>query len=80
MNLKLFGRGKRADYVELNVDGLLRGDFKTRMEGYAQGVQNALLTPDEARAIEGRPAKKGAAASLHINSASVPIDQQRAGD
>src|SRR3546814_8998521 len=57
MNLKLFGQRNGGRYVEHNVDGLLRGDFKTRMEGLAIGVQNSLISPDEARALENRPAK-----------------------
>ena len=39
-------------YVHLNVDGLLRGDQKTRMSSYAIGIQNQFMTPNEARAFE----------------------------
>lgn len=59
MNLKLFPENTTNRYVEFNVDGLLRGDFATRMAGLAQGIQNALLTPNEARAMENRPPKEG---------------------
>ncbi len=34
---------------------LLRGDLKERMEAYGKGIQNAVLTPDEARAKEKLP-------------------------
>ena len=51
VNLKLFGR-TGSQYVEMNVDGMLRGDFKTRMEGYALGVQNAFIKPSEVRERE----------------------------
>jgi len=78
MNLKLFGRGNNKMYVEFNMDGLLRGDFVTRMTGYATGIQNALVTPDEVRAMENRPAKGGAADLLHIQGATVPIGTQPA--
>jgi HK97 family phage portal protein len=72
MNAKLFPIGSRGRFVEFNVDGLLRGDFKTRMDGLAQGVQNALLTPNEARAkFNGAPLLGGDQG--FINSASVPI-------
>lgn len=60
LDLKLFGRkngttsGKRY-YTSHNVDGLLRGDFAARMNGLSQAVQNAILTPDEARSLENRP-------------------------
>lgn len=81
LNLKLFGRGNANVYVELNVDGLLRGDFKTRMDGYAQGVQNGVLTPNEARRAENRPDQSGGD-RLYIQGATVPIDQagQQSGD
>jgi HK97 family phage portal protein len=38
--------------VEHLVEGLLRGDFKTRMEGYAVGVQNGWLSRNEVRVKE----------------------------
>ena len=75
MNLKLFGQRNGNRYVEHNMDGLLRGDFRTRMEGLARAVQSGILTPDEARALENRPAKGGAADELFIQGATVPIDQ-----
>jgi HK97 family phage portal protein len=74
MNLKLFGQRNGKRYVEHNLDGLLRGDFKTRMEGLARGVQTAILTPDEARALENRAAKGGRADELFMQGATVPIE------
>jgi HK97 family phage portal protein len=74
MNLKLFGQRNGKRYVEHNLDGLLRGDFKTRMEGLARGVQTAILTPNEARALENRAAKGGRADELFMQGATVPIE------
>lgn len=71
MNLKFFGRGD-GRYVEFNLDGLLRGDFKTRMDGYAQGIQNGVLMPNEARAMENRPGADGGS-ELYIQGATVPL-------
>jgi HK97 family phage portal protein len=76
MNLKFFGRGSDF-YVEFNVDGLLRGDLKSRMEAYAVSIQNALRTPDEIRAIENLPAK--GANDLLIQGATVPLGSQPIG-
>lgn len=77
MNLKLFGRFNGGRYVEHNLDGLLRGDFKTRMEGLARGIQTAILTPNEARALENRPAHaKGN--ELLVQGATVPLGSQPA--
>lgn len=75
LNLKLFGQRNGGRYVEHNIDGLLRGDFATRMNGLGQAVQNSILTPDEARALENRPAKGGNADKLFMQGATVPIDQ-----
>lgn len=72
LNLKLFGPRGSARYVEHNLDGLMRGDFAARMAGLAQGIQNAILTPDEARALENRPPRpKGD--QLYIQGATVPL-------
>ena len=71
MNLKLFGRGA-VQYVKCNLDGLLRGDFPTRMEGYAQGIQNGVLTPDEARGLENRPPLPGGN-QLFMQGAMMPL-------
>jgi len=71
LTLKLFGRGAKR-YVKLNIDALLRGDFKTRMEGSARAVNSGLLTPNEGRALEGREALDGGSV-LMIQGATVPI-------
>jgi len=71
LSLKLFGRNARR-YVKLNLEGLLRGDFKTRMEGIAKAVQNGLMTPNEGRALEGREPLEGGD-DLMIQGATVPI-------
>jgi HK97 family phage portal protein len=42
-------RQRRDSFFEMNVDGLMRGDFKTRMEGYALAIQWGLMTPNEVR-------------------------------
>jgi HK97 family phage portal protein len=74
MNLKLFGRLNSGRFVEHNLDGLMRGDFQSRIEGLARGIQSALLTPNEARALENRPDHPSLAANeLHIQGATVPL-------
>ena len=75
LNLKLLGRKSGTQFIEVNVDGLLRGDFKTRMEGYAQGVQNGVLYPNEARRMENRP-DDPVGNKLMIQGATVPIENQ----
>ena len=72
MNLKLFGRGS-IRFVEFNMDGLLRGDYKTRMEGNSTAIQTGQLTPNEARAMDNREPLPGGD-SLMIQGATVPLD------
>jgi len=38
--------------IRLNLDGLLRGDYKTRMEGYRIGISNGFLSPNDVRKLE----------------------------
>jgi len=74
MNLKLFGRMNSGRYVEHNLDGLLRGDFKSRIEGIARAIQSGLLTPNEGRALENRPDHENPAANeLFVQGATVPL-------
>lgn len=71
MNLKLFGRNS-SRFVEFNVDGLLRGDYKTRMEGNSTAIQTGQLTPNEARAMDNREPLEGGD-KLFIQGATVPL-------
>ena len=75
LNLKLFGAANSRRYVEHNLDGLMRGDFKTRIEALARGIQTSQLTPDEARALENRGPKPGGD-KLYIQGATVPLGEQ----
>ncbi|HWM82954.1 MAG TPA: phage portal protein [Pseudolabrys sp.] len=77
LNLKLFGRSKAGRYVELNLDGLMRGDFKSRIEGIARAIQTAQMTPNEGRALENRPKHINPAADeLLVQGATVVLGQQ----
>jgi HK97 family phage portal protein len=72
LNLKLFGQRNTTRYVEYNLDGIMRGDFKSRIEAMAMGVNSALLKPDEARALDNRPKAPGGD-KLYIQGATVPL-------
>ena len=49
----LLSNRERKDYfIRFNVDGLLRGDYKSRMEGYAIGRQNGWLSANDIRSLE----------------------------
>lgn len=74
LNLKLFGQRSNRLYVKHNLDGLMRGDFAGRMDGLVRAVQGGVLTPNEARALENRPARTGGD-ELFMQGATVPIGE-----
>jgi HK97 family phage portal protein len=74
LNLKLFGATRNSRYAEHSMDGLLRGDLAARMTALSQAINSALLMPDEARALDNRPAAEGGN-RLYIQGATVPLAQ-----
>ena len=62
-------------YVQFNIDGLMRGDYKSRMEGYAIARQNGWMSANDIRALENLnpiAAEEGGDAYL-VNGNMVPI-------
>ncbi len=58
----LLPQEKREYFVKLNVDGLLRGDYQSRMNGYSVGRQNGWLSANDIREMEDMnpiPAEEG---------------------
>ena len=71
---------KSAYFVRFNVDGLLRGDYQSRMEGYATARQNGWMSANDIRELENLdriPAEDGGDLYL-INGNMLPL--HRAGD
>ena len=53
MNRALFPENEKGRfYVQFNIDGLMRGDYKSRMEGYAIARQNGWMSANDIRALE----------------------------
>ena len=53
---------KAAYFIKFNVDGLLRGDYQSRMNGYAIGRQNGWMSANDIRELENLdriPAEEG---------------------
>ncbi|NME55999.1 phage portal protein [Dorea formicigenerans] len=53
---------KAAYFVKFNVDGLLRGDYQSRMNGYATARQNGWMSANDIRELENLdriPAEQG---------------------
>lgn len=43
---------KKKYFIKFNLDGLLRGDYQSRMNGYATGRQNGWLSANDIRELE----------------------------
>ena len=55
-------REKREYCIKFNMDGLLRGDYQSRMNGYAVGRQNGWMSANDIRELENLdriPAEQG---------------------
>lgn len=39
-------------FIKFNVNGLLRGDYASRMQGYSIGIQNGFMCPNDVRELE----------------------------
>jgi HK97 family phage portal protein len=53
MQKALLSPTEKKDYfIKFNVDGLLRGDYASRMNGYAVGRQNGWLSANDVRELE----------------------------
>ena len=76
MNRALFtDQEKGRFYVQFNMDGLMRGDYKSRMEGYAIGINNGFMSPNDIRALENLnpiPAEEGGDTYL-VNGNMMPL-------
>lgn len=58
----LLPKEKSEYFIKLNVDGLLRGDYQSRMNGYSIGIQNGFFCPNDIRELENMnliPDEKG---------------------
>lgn len=53
INKALFSEEERHKYfVSFLVEGLLRGDYESRMRGYSIGIQNGFMSPNDVRSLE----------------------------
>lgn len=78
MNQQLLSANdQRKFFVKFNVDGLLRGDYESRMNGYAIGRQNGWLSANDIRELEDLnriPADEGGDQYL-VNGNMLPLNQ-----
>lgn len=68
---------QRKYFIKFNVDGLLRGDYESRMNGYAIGRQNGWLSANDIRELEDLnriPTAEGGDEYL-VNGNMLPLNQ-----
>lgn len=68
---------KKKYFIKFNVDGLLRGDYQSRMNGYSVGIQNGFMSPNDVRELENMdliPEEKGGNTYM-VNGNMMPITQ-----
>ena len=65
-------------YAKFNMNALMRGDYKTRIEGYRIAVQMGMYSLNEIRKLEDdNPIETDAGGDVHwVNAAMIPIDKQ----
>jgi HK97 family phage portal protein len=52
INKALFSEEKEKYFVSFLVEGLLSGDYESRMRGYSIGIQNGFMSPNDVRSLE----------------------------
>ena len=80
MNRALFSdQEKGRFYVVFNMDGLMRGDYKSRMEGYAIARQNGWLSANDIRELENlNPISEAEGGNAYlVNGNMISIDTAR---
>ncbi len=68
---------KASLFIRFNLDGLLRGDYQSRMNGYAVGRQNGWLSANDIRELEDMnriPSEEGGDLYL-VNGNMLPLSQ-----
>ena len=68
---------KKTYFVKFNVEGLLRGDYASRMNGYATARQNGWMSANDIRELENLdriPVEDGGDLYL-INGNMLPLSQ-----
>ena len=76
MDRALFPENEKGRfYVQFNLDGLMRGDYKSRMEGYAIARQNGWMSANDIRELENlNPLSDEEGGNLYlVNGNMVPI-------
>ncbi|MBU0611805.1 MAG: phage portal protein, partial [Armatimonadetes bacterium] len=65
--------GNDADrfYVKVSLQGIVRGDFQTRMAGYEIGIRSGMWSPDECREWEDQDPIPAGLGEIHVMQAQM---------
>ena len=67
----LIDEEKNEFFPKFNVDGLMRGDYKSRMEGYAVAITNGIMSVNDVRKLEDLdPLDENEGGDLHLINGS----------
>jgi HK97 family phage portal protein len=71
---------RQGFYFRFNLNAILRGDFKTRLEGYAKGIETGIFSLNEVRRLEEMDELPDAIGGVHYRPLnSAPASTQPAG-
>ena len=88
-NKALFSETERGKYfVKFSVEGFLRGDYETRMRGYATAINQGIMSVNEVRSLEDwNPLSEEEGGNYHLVNGNLAklqdaggAYQQKAGD
>lgn len=71
----LWDAGLDGCYVQFDMNGLLRGSYKERMEGYRIGINAGFYSPNDVRAKEDERPYEGGSVYFR-SSAYLPVDPE----
>jgi phage portal protein BeeE len=65
---------KGSQYFKHNFNSLMRASASERMNFFTQGINNGIISPNEARRYEDMEGFQGGD-KRYINAANIPVDQ-----
>lgn len=71
----LWNAGLSDMYIQFDLNGLLRGDYKSRMEGYRVGILSGMFSPNDCLSFEDMPPYEGGEVKFRP-AAYIPVDPE----
>lgn len=71
----LWNAGLSDMYIQFDLNGLLRGDYKSRMEGYRVGILSGMFSPNDCLSFEDMAPYEGGEVKFRP-AAYIPVDPE----